>query len=82
MSRKYIKLVNNFAVEPGGYFFLGTFSEKGPLKCHGLEIKQYSEGSMVGTFIDHFMVVKCFTERSLLPRLTQFKISSIAASKK
>ena len=63
---KYIKLVNNF-VEPGGYFFLGTFSEKGPLKCSGLEIKQYSEGSMVGTFIDHFMVVKCFTEDHFTP---------------
>jgi len=63
---KYIKLVNNF-VEPGGYFFLGTFSEKGPLKCSGLEIKQYSEGSMVGTFIDHFMAVKCFTEDHFTP---------------
>lgn len=30
------------AVKPGGYVLLATFSKKGPTKCSGIEIKQYS----------------------------------------
>lgn len=39
---KYVALVNKNSVDNGN-FLLGTFSENGPLKCSGLEIKQYSE---------------------------------------
>lgn len=63
---KYIALVNN-AVADNGDFLLGTFSENGPLKCSGLEIKQYSENAMKQTFKEAFEVVRCFTENHTTP---------------
>ncbi len=33
-------------VKPGGNVILGTFSDKGPDKCSGIEIKQYSADEM------------------------------------
>lgn len=43
-----------------GYLVLGTFSEDGPKKCSGLDIKQYNEGSMEATF-PHFQKIECET---------------------
>lgn len=63
---KYVTLVES-AMAPNGNFLLGTFSENGPLKCSGLEIKQYSENSMKSTFKENFEVVKCFTENHITP---------------
>lgn len=63
---KYIAIVNN-AMADNGNFLLGTFSENGPLKCSGLEIKQYSENTMKNTFKEKFDTVKCFTENHLTP---------------
>ncbi len=63
---KYIALVNN-AVADNGNFLLGTFSENGPHKCSGLEIKQYSENAMKQTFKEAFKVVRCFTENHTTP---------------
>ncbi|RKS03408.1 trans-aconitate 2-methyltransferase [Flavobacterium sp. 102] len=62
----YVETVNN-AVADDGNFLLGTFSENGPLKCSGLEIKQYSENTMEQTFAAGFGVVKCFTENHKTP---------------
>ncbi|WP_369765312.1 trans-aconitate 2-methyltransferase [Flavobacterium sp. WC2429] len=63
---KYKTIIEN-AVNKEGNFLLGTFSEKGPLKCSGLEIKQYSENSMKQTFSESFEAVKCFTENHTTP---------------
>ena len=63
---KYKTIIEN-AVNKEGNFLLGTFSEKGPLKCSGLEIKQYSENSMKHTFSESFEAVKCFTENHTTP---------------
>ncbi|MFV8342919.1 class I SAM-dependent methyltransferase [Flavobacterium sp. XS2P39] len=63
---KYIAIVNN-AMADNGNFLLGTFSENGPLKCSGLEIKQYSENEMELTFSENFEVIKCFTENHITP---------------
>lgn len=63
---KYVELVSKYVV-PGGNFFLGTFSDKGPLKCSGLNISQYSEDSMITTFAAHFKPLKCFTEDHITP---------------
>ena len=38
----YLNTVNK-GVKPDGILVIGTFSEKGPEKCSGLNIKQYSE---------------------------------------
>lgn len=63
---KYISVVEN-AIPPNAHFLLGTFSENGPLKCSGLEIKQYSEKSMKDTFHKNFEAIKCFTEDHITP---------------
>lgn len=63
---KYLSTVSS-AIAPNGNFLLGTFSEKGPLKCSGLEIKQYSEQEMKQTFTENFEAIKCFTENHTTP---------------
>lgn len=63
---KYVSIVSD-AVKEGGNFFLGTFSENGPLKCSGLFITQYSESAMKETFNAGFEAVKCFTENHATP---------------
>lgn len=63
---KYLAIINN-AIADNGNFLLGTFSENGPLKCSGLEIKQYSENTMKQTFSENFEAVKCFTENHKTP---------------
>lgn len=55
------------SINPDGYLILGTFSEKGPEKCSGLEIKQYSESSMSDRFESQFDRIKCITEEHLTP---------------
>lgn len=39
---------------------IGTFSENGPLKCSGIEIKQYSKEGLAAQFETHFEKLKCF----------------------
>jgi SAM-dependent methyltransferase len=63
---KYVSIVSK-AMADNGNFLLGTFSENGPLKCSGLEIKQYSENSMKQTFNENFEAIKCFTENHTTP---------------
>lgn len=63
---KYISISSN-SINKDGNFLLGTFSENGPLKCSGLEIKQYSESNMIDTFKESFEVIKCFTENHKTP---------------
>lgn len=63
---KYVALIGS-AINQDGNFLLGTFSESGPLKCSGLEIKQYSESTMKNTFRKNFEAVKCFTENHTTP---------------
>ena len=47
------------SINPGGYLILGTFSENGPDKCSGLEIKQYNAAGMSLRFEKSFERVKC-----------------------
>jgi cyclopropane fatty-acyl-phospholipid synthase-like methyltransferase len=63
---KYIALVGN-AINQNGNFLLGTFSENGPQKCSGLEIKQYSENTMKQTFKESFVALNCFTDEHKTP---------------
>lgn len=50
-----------------GFLIIGTFSEKGPKKCSGLDIKQYSETAIENQFSDNFKKLKCITEDHLTP---------------
>ncbi|MDX2190457.1 MAG: class I SAM-dependent methyltransferase [Bacteroidota bacterium] len=50
-----------------GYVAIGTFSENGPQKCSGLEIKQYSEEQLQTTLSDGFEKIKCVNEDHITP---------------
>lgn len=63
---KYIALTEK-AINKNGYLILGTFSEQGPAKCSGLEVKQYSEASMSYRFERNFKRIKCITEEHVTP---------------
>ena len=63
---KYVEIAEH-AINPDGYLILGTFSDAGPKKCSGLEIKQYSEVSMSARFEVSFNRIKCITEEHLTP---------------
>lgn len=54
----YLDTVNS-AVNSDGFLIMGTFSENGPLKCSGLEIKQYSIAEMQELFADNFKTLSC-----------------------
>jgi len=45
-------------VKENGTLIIGTFSESGPLKCSGIEIKQYSEETLINCFLVHFNKTK------------------------
>ena len=55
------------AVCPGGSLVLGTFSTKGPQKCSGLDIRQYSRTAMDAVFSPWFRRVKCLEEAHETP---------------
>jgi SAM-dependent methyltransferase len=63
---RYVGLAEN-AIKKEGYLVLGTFSEKGPQKCSGLEIRQYSEASMSERFERSFDRIKCINEEHSTP---------------
>ena len=50
---KYVEIAKT-GISKNGYLIRGTFSESGPQKCSGLEIKQYSEESMSSKFEKYF----------------------------
>ncbi len=62
----YQKLITN-SISKNGYLFIGTFSEDGPIKCSGLEIKQYSESAFENIFGTNFNKINCFTENHKTP---------------
>jgi 2-polyprenyl-3-methyl-5-hydroxy-6-metoxy-1,4-benzoquinol methylase len=63
---KYVSIAED-AIRRDGYLILGTFSENGPSKCSGLEVKQYSEASMSARFEIAFDRIKCIEENHITP---------------
>ncbi|MGX7666993.1 class I SAM-dependent methyltransferase [Flavobacterium pedocola] len=55
------------ALQPKGKTLIGTFSESGPKKCSGIEIRQYSENLMKETFKEDFTPLECFFENHNTP---------------
>jgi 2-polyprenyl-3-methyl-5-hydroxy-6-metoxy-1,4-benzoquinol methylase len=66
LADKYVQIAQR-GIAPGGHLILGTFSEAGPKKCSGLDIKQYSEESMSSKFEDGFKRIKCIKEDHRTP---------------
>ena len=54
-----------------GFMSIGTFSENGPSKCSGLEIKQYSESDLENQLTKGFNKIKCVTENHITPFNTE-----------
>jgi SAM-dependent methyltransferase len=50
-----------------GYLTIGTFSENGPTKCSGLDIKQYNEETLTNEMNNGFDKIRCVTEDHLTP---------------
>jgi SAM-dependent methyltransferase len=66
LTDKYVEIAKR-GIKENGYLILGTFSENGPKKCSGLDIKQYSEHSMSDKFTDGFDRIRCIQEDHLTP---------------
>ncbi|MGZ3861773.1 MAG: class I SAM-dependent methyltransferase [Bacteroidia bacterium] len=56
----YINTIKQY-LKPEGILVIGTFSEQGPTKCSGIEIKQYSESSLAEKLQKFFQKIKCIT---------------------
>ena len=61
---KYMKIARKSV---SGYLTVGTFSENGPKKCSGLDIKQYSEETLTTEMENGFEKIKCITEDHTTP---------------
>lgn len=59
--QQYVSGLNQ-AVKEGGTVVIGTFSESGPTKCSGIEIKQYSEHTMTELFEPSLQKISCLEE--------------------
>jgi len=62
----YVQTVHN-SLNKNGVLILATFSEDGPLKCSGIEIKQYSESTMSKLFVEGFKKDRCETINHTTP---------------
>lgn len=56
----YVKTVNE-CITKDGNLIIGTFSDKGPTKCSGIPIKQYTENSLEKQFSNTFEKIDCET---------------------
>jgi len=61
---KYIQIANKAV---SGNMAIGTFSDKGPKKCSGLEITQYNEEKITNTFLPGFEKIQCHNEDHTTP---------------
>lgn len=57
---KYIGILEK-GLKSEGNLLIGSFSEKGPEKCSGLQVTQYSEKSMSERMKGHFEKIKCIS---------------------
>ncbi|MBC7450958.1 MAG: class I SAM-dependent methyltransferase [Cytophagales bacterium] len=60
----YMKIVTTAVA---GYLIIGTFSEQGPDKCSGLEIKKYSKDQLICQFINGFEKIQCVNQEHITP---------------
>ncbi len=64
----YVSIIKKFV---SNYIIIGTFSENGPKKCSGLDIKQYTKETLSSLFKNEFQAINCFTEDHTTPFGTQ-----------
>ncbi|HTH30725.1 MAG TPA: class I SAM-dependent methyltransferase [Lacibacter sp.] len=61
---KYLNIARNSV---SGYLTIGTFSDNGPGRCSGLQIKQYSEEKLTAELQNGFAKIRCITEDHTTP---------------
>jgi trans-aconitate methyltransferase len=76
--KKYTEITRKWI---NGFLILGTFSENGPKKCSGLDIKQYSETAMENQFSNSFKKLNCITEDHTTPFETKQNFTFCAFEK-
>ena len=59
LIRKYIEIVEK-NISESGHLIIGTFSENGPLKCSGLEVRRYSQKVIEKIFNRGFKLIDSF----------------------
>lgn len=62
----YIKICEKH-IDINGFLIIGTFSEKGPLKCSGLEISRYSVNEIEKLFSNKFSLLHKLNTDHLTP---------------
>ena len=62
--KKYTNIATKFV---RGYLIIGTFSQNGPKKCSGLEIKQYNEEELTSELKKGFDKIRCVSEDHTTP---------------
>jgi cyclopropane fatty-acyl-phospholipid synthase-like methyltransferase len=63
---QYIKNAN-FGMNQDSTMVVGTFSENGPKKCSGIEIKSYSETELINQFSKYYKKLKCINLDHVTP---------------
>lgn len=63
---KYLTIASS-ALSGHGVMTIGTFSESGPDRCSGLDVRKYSEQVLEKTLADNFEKVKCIHEDHVTP---------------
>ena len=76
--KKYAEITEKWV---SGFLIIGAFSENGPKKCSGLDIKQYSETAMENQFSNSFKKLKCITEDHTTPFETKQNFTFCAFEK-
>ena len=61
---KYMDIARNSV---SGFLTIGTFSNNGPEKCSGLQIKQYSEEKLTAELQNGFDKIRCIIEDHITP---------------
>lgn len=59
--KQYVNLVNK-SISESGYLLIATFSDSGPTKCSGLDVKQYNKNLLTETFESGFNREYCIFE--------------------
>lgn len=62
--QRYVSIVKQCV---NGHLAIATFSDEGPLKCSGLEIRQYSEDKLAAVFEPAFGKISCRREDHTTP---------------
>lgn len=57
-TEKYVEICNE-SLKSTGKIIVGTFSDKGPDKCSGLDVVKYSQDDLTNKFNNSFEKIKC-----------------------